>query len=110
MFEIVLRILDEAQRHIGMPGAKSDEQRRREERQESREAADDQLSGESRGGASRQRMKLFGLANQPARLDQKLAPGAGQRDAYRLVANEEIEAELLFEIVQRLGHRGLREA
>ena len=47
------------------------------------------------------------LANQPARFDQKLAPRAGQGDAYRFVADEEIEAELLFEIVQRFRHRRL---
>ena len=55
-------------------------------------------------------MKFLGLANQPPRFDQKLAPGAGERDAYRFVANEKIEAELFFEIVQRLGHRRLRQA
>ena len=82
---------------------KPDQQRRREERQKGREAADDQFAREARGGTAGERMKFLGLANQPPRFDQKLAPRAGQRDAYRLVANEEIEAEFLFEVVQRFA-------
>ena len=93
-----------------MPRAKPNEQRRRQERQERRETADDQFAREARGGAAGQCVKVFGLAHQPPRFDQELASGPGQRDAYRLVANEKIEAELLFESVQRLGHRRLRKA